>query len=308
MLNRRFTPFPLVEPDLAIPGLYSVAMASTIQPQPALDATAELCPSCQTQLQGTFCHSCGEKQFHQKELGIRHFASHALHELTHLDTKVFATVRYLFTRPGYLTVEYVEGRRTRYMKPLSLFLVACALMFLADSIHPRSPYNVDWLAKQDKSGKIDAVWERLAKKKHQPKELVVEGVQARIHRVTTAVQFANVLGMAVVLLVLYRKRYFVEHLVLSFHFLAFVYLASVLLWSVDFLPIPGGKLYWPIFVFKFALFVGYLSVALHRVYRQGTALSVVKAVVAFTCVQLVLIITPIVTLVAAVVAAATAHA
>jgi hypothetical protein len=126
--------------------------------------------------------------------------------------------------------------------------------------------------------------------------------------VTTAVQFANVLGMAVVLLVLYRKRYFVEHLVLSFHFLAFVYLASVLLWSVDFLPIPGGKLYWPIFVFKFALFVGYLSVALHRVYRQGTALSVVKAVVAFTCVQLVLIITPIVTLVAAVVAAATAHA
>src|SRR6516225_11479891 len=99
-------------------------MAATIQPQSAHHETAEVCPNCQTKLLGEFCHNCGERQFHQDELGIRHFASHALHETTHLDTKVFATMRYLFTRPGYLTVEYVEGRRSRYMKPLSLFLVA----------------------------------------------------------------------------------------------------------------------------------------------------------------------------------------
>ena len=98
-----------------------------------------------------------------------------------------------------------------------------------------------------------------------------------------------------------------EHLVLAFHFLAFVYLASVLLWSVDFLPILGVKLYWPVLLFKLVLFTGYLAFALRRVYRQGTALNVVKAVVIFACVQLVLIVTPIVTLVAAVVAAANAH-
>jgi hypothetical protein len=155
---------------------------------------------------------------------------------------------------------------------------------------------------------MDAAWEKLAKKTHQPKELVIERVQERIHSVTTAVQFANVLSMALVLLALYRKRYFVEHLVLAFHFLAFVYLASVLLWSVDFLPIAGEKLTWPVLLFKLVLFTGYLTFALRRVYREGTALSVAKAVVIFACVQLVLIITPIVTLVAAVVAAAKAHA
>jgi hypothetical protein len=283
-------------------------MGAEVQPAVAANEQAEACPNCGSGFLGKFCYTCGEKWSHREDLALGHFAAHAFHEVTHLDAKVFATFRYLFTRPGYLTAEYVEGRRSRYMKPLSLFLVACALMFLADSIHPRSVYNVDWLTKQDKAGRMDALWERLAKKTHQPKELLVERVQERIHRVTTAVQFANVLSMALVLLVLYRKRYFVEHLVLAFHFLAFVFLASVLLWSVDFLPIAGAKLTWPVLLFKMVLFTGYLAFALRRVYREGTALSVAKAVVIFACVQLVLIITPIVTLVAAVAAAANAHA
>jgi hypothetical protein len=282
-------------------------MGAEVQPAVSANEQAEACPNCGSGFLGKFCYKCGEKWSHRHDLKLGHFAGHAIHELTHVDAKVFATFRYLFTRPGYLTVEYVEGRRSRYMKPLSLFLLACALMFLADSIHPRSLYNVYWLTQQDKTGKMDAAWEKLAKKTHQPKELVIERVQERIHRVTTIVQFVNVLGMAVVLLALYRKRYFVEHLVLAFHFLAFVYLASVLLWSIDFLPIAGEKLHWPVLLFKFALFVAYLTLAVRRVYQQSTGLSLVKAVVTFMCVQLVLIVTPIVTIVAAVVAAANAH-
>jgi len=98
-------------------------MAANAQSPAVVSEQAVLCPTCGTDVLGKFCYICGEKQTHQHELALRHFGAHALHELTHLDAKVFATVRYLFTRPGYLTTEFIAGRRARYMKPLSLFLV-----------------------------------------------------------------------------------------------------------------------------------------------------------------------------------------
>lgn len=280
-------------------------MAAEAQPAPAAHEQAEACPACGSAFLGKFCYSCGEKWSHHDDLALGHFAAHAFHEVTHLDAKVFATLRYLFTRPGYLTVEYVAGRRSRYMKPLNLFLMAVALLFLADSIHPLSVYNVQWLTQQDKQGKINAAWEKLAAKKHLPKEVIVERVQERIHRVVTAVQFANVFGMAVILWLMYRKRYFVEHVIMALHYLAFVELCSILSWPVSSIFGSTGR---PALIFslvKIVVFVTYMFFALHRVYQQKEGITLVKAVTTFVCLQLVLILTPILTLAGAVAAAAT---
>jgi hypothetical protein len=279
-------------------------MAANSQPIPVVNEQAKLCRGCGTGLGGKFCHNCGEKQFQAHDLAFRHFALHVLHELTHLDAKVLATVRYLFVRPGYLTTEYVSGRKSPYMKPLSLFLVAVAMLFIVDSIHPQSLYDIVWLTKQDKSGQLVGAWEKLAAAKHQPKELVMERVQERIHRVVTAVQLANVLGMALVLWLLYRKRYFVEHLVMALHFLAFLYLCTVLTWPLDSLIGIGRKWAWIYSVLKAAAFIAYLFLALRRVYQQKAPITWVKAVLTYACVQLVLILTPVITLVGAMVAAA----
>lgn len=191
------------------------------------------------------------------------------------------------------------------MKPLNLFLMAVALLFLADSIHPLSVYNVQWLTQQDKQGKINAAWEKLAAKKHLPKEVIVERVQERIHRVVTAVQFANVFGMAVILWLMYRKRYFVEHVIMALHYLAFVELCSILSWPVSSIFGSTGR---PALIFslvKIVVFVTYMFFALHRVYQQKEGITLVKAVTTFVCLQLVLILTPILTLAGAVAAAAT---
>jgi len=146
---------------------------ASAQPNPIVHPPTELCPSCSTDLAGRFCHQCGEKKFHQHDLAVKHFLQHALDEFTHLDSKVFATLRYLFSRPGYLTLEYTSGRKSKYMKPLSLFLLAVALMFLADSIHPRSVYNITFLNQNDKAGTLDTAWNKLAAKKHMPKQLLL---------------------------------------------------------------------------------------------------------------------------------------
>jgi hypothetical protein len=272
--------------------------------QPAPAAEAVLCPSCGTELLGEFCHQCGEKRPHEHELGLKHFALHGLHELTHLDSKVFATVRYLFSRPGYLTQEYVAGRKSRYMKPLSLFLVTVALLFLMDSFIPRSAYDVDWISRQDKTGNMDGLLTKLANKKHLPKEVVIERIQSRIHKISTAMQFANVLVLAGILALLYWKRYFVEHLVFAFHFLSFDYLVGVLL-----RPIAGSlgveniaSTIWSVAVSLMLL--TYLFLAQRRFYGQGVGLTLVKSFVALLVTQAALIFTGVVTLLAGIIAAA----
>src|SRR5215472_17199791 len=142
-------------------------MGTTAQASPKTTLETARCPNCSTALQGKFCHHCGEKDFHAKELSSRHFFEHALEELTHLDSKAFATLRYLFKRPGFLTAEFIAGRKTKYMKPLSLFLVASAMLLLANSIRPRSPYDVHWLIQvdQDRNGQLNPLLTRLSAKK-----------------------------------------------------------------------------------------------------------------------------------------------
>jgi len=89
------------------------------------------CASCGSALQDKFCHACGEKQLDpHHDFSVRHFLEETFESFTHLDSRVIRSFKYLFIRPGFLTAEFVAGRRVRYMKPVPLFLVAGLLFYL----------------------------------------------------------------------------------------------------------------------------------------------------------------------------------
>jgi len=88
------------------------------------------CVTCDAPLSGPFCASCGEKRIAADDLSFRHFFEHTLESFTHIDGKVFATVRALVGTPGQLTADYFRGRRKPYLAPLHLFLVINLLCFL----------------------------------------------------------------------------------------------------------------------------------------------------------------------------------
>ncbi len=278
-------------------------MAATAQSSPIVEQ-GTLCANCTTPMQGNYCHQCGERKVHEHDLTLRHFFLHAVHEFTHLDSKVFATVRYLFTRPGFLAQEFVAGRRSRYMKPLALFLIASALFLLAGSVVMISPFDVHQMSKADAKGQLDAVWAKLAAKKHVPKEVIIDRVQDTVHKVTTAAQLASVLGMAVMLAILFRGRYFVEHLVFSLHFLSFTYLATVLASPLYAVRVPGTWQSMALIVVVTAAYLTYLIVALRRFYQQSTAASALKGIVAYAITQASIIFSIIVAFVLAIIRAA----
>ena len=87
------------------------------------------CLNCETALVGRYCHVCGQENIlpHQKFWGmIRHF----LEDLFHFDGKFFETLRQLFLRPGIISKEYTQGKRTKYLDPIRMYLFTSAIFFL----------------------------------------------------------------------------------------------------------------------------------------------------------------------------------
>ncbi len=88
------------------------------------------CPSCGTTISARFCPNCGEKRLSEGDLSIGHYVHELLHGLTHADGKLLRSLRAVLLRPGELSLAYMEGRRMRYMRPVSLFLLLNLVYFL----------------------------------------------------------------------------------------------------------------------------------------------------------------------------------
>ena len=76
-------PAPLVPPDTAAP--------------------EKICTNCGYAIVDVYCARCGEKQPNHHDLTIGHFTHEVAHELLHVDSKLFRTMRDLVARPGALT-------------------------------------------------------------------------------------------------------------------------------------------------------------------------------------------------------------
>ncbi|SEP00266.1 Protein of unknown function [Luteibacter sp. UNC138MFCol5.1] len=94
-----------------------------LTPSPAL-----LCANCGTALQGEFCHACGQS-IHSVLRPVSHMLEDAGDLFLHMDERIVHTLPPLYTKPGFLTLEYFSGRRIRYVAPFRLMFVFCLLAF-----------------------------------------------------------------------------------------------------------------------------------------------------------------------------------
>jgi hypothetical protein len=191
-----------------------------------------ICTNCGNENADVYCPQCGEKQPSHHDLAVGHFAHDAVHELVHLDSKLFTTLELLVTKPGRLTAEYFAGRKKRYIAPLRLFLTLFAIQFFAFTAwKPAAMYNIDKFAAFDKTGKLEAKMQSKAKMYGMTYEQYTERIDHRWQKNLSLLQLVNILGLAVVLKLLYvkRHRYMVEHLVFGSHYLSFAYLFNLLM-------------------------------------------------------------------------------
>ena len=84
------------------------------------------CLNCNAALQGNYCSNCGQSaETHRINT---HYLWHDIeHGLLHLDKGILFTTKELFARPGNSIREFLEGKRVKHFKPISLVLVLAGI-------------------------------------------------------------------------------------------------------------------------------------------------------------------------------------
>ncbi len=89
----------------------------------------KICLNCGAVLNGRYCHVCGQENTEPRE-SVWGLVSHFFNDITHFDGKFFSTGKFLLTRPGFLSAEYIKGRRASYLHPIRMYVFTSAFFFI----------------------------------------------------------------------------------------------------------------------------------------------------------------------------------
>jgi hypothetical protein len=87
------------------------------------------CLNCNAVVHGKYCHICGQENIEPKET-VWHLINHFFQDITHFDGKFFSSLKLLVFRPGFLSREYMLGRRAGYLNPIRFYVFTSAIFFL----------------------------------------------------------------------------------------------------------------------------------------------------------------------------------
>ncbi len=89
-----------------------------------------VCKNCGNHFSGKFCNACGEKVYDIKDKKISYLFHEAFHFITHFEGTFFNSFKTILLRPGKLSLDFCNGIRKKYFKPLSFFLMLVILYLL----------------------------------------------------------------------------------------------------------------------------------------------------------------------------------
>src|SRR6187397_1986926 len=110
-------------------------------PEPPQSLTL-VCANCHAPPGGEYCAVCGQR--HEPHVHSEaHLAEEALESVSHADSRLWRTLWYLLSRPGFLTREFFAGRRVRYLPPFRLYLVISVVFFLVVGLPDKAVIEFD---------------------------------------------------------------------------------------------------------------------------------------------------------------------
>ena len=117
----------------ATPGPGTAQPGATQTPAAASATTAAPatphCDNCGAAVAGRYCGNCGQR-LEPPVHSLGHFMAVAFEDVTHADSRLWSTLIALLFKPGFLTHEFLAGRRARYLPPVRLYLVLSVAFFL----------------------------------------------------------------------------------------------------------------------------------------------------------------------------------
>ena len=113
----------------------------TLGPGPVVPSVAaSVCQDCAAPISGNYCSNCGQETRIETPT-VRQFVHELMDQYVAVEGKLGRTLRVLLTQPGQLTLDYVHGRRQRYVRPLKLYVSVSVVFFGLLGILPDSIGN-----------------------------------------------------------------------------------------------------------------------------------------------------------------------
>lgn len=205
-----------------------------------------LCPNCGEDVGLHYCPGCGQKRTEATDFSPTWFLREFFESLTNLESRVWRSIWVLIRHPGQMTLDYFEGRRQRYLKPIQLFLLANVWFFLIQGVTHISalttPLRTHLRSMPYREMMRPVVADRIALSGLTPAAFEVRLDEVMAEEAKTLV-FAMVPMFALCLwLVVWQRRHtFVHHLVFATHFFTLMMVVAPLcIVGIGISPISTG--------------------------------------------------------------------
>lgn len=227
------------------------------------DQDRKHCVTCGLLLEGTYCHGCGEKLHEYHDFSLARYTREIVHQLTSLDAKIFKTIHLLLVKPGLLTKEYLLGRKSKYIRPVRLYLSFSMLYFFTFSFFDRAALlDIRNILRFDFSGSLATGLATKQQVSLLSGEAFYRLINQELNNKIALLLFLVIFAYALVfkLLFLQKKKYYVEHLVFCLHLMSFSFLRDVLILPLYLFNKPTA------FLIAMVTTVIYLFLSMRRVY------------------------------------------
>lgn len=115
------------------------------EPLPTEITHASTCENCATVLVGEYCHGCGQHA-HNPLRSVKHALEEVFESFWHVDGRIFRTLRDICI-PGRAAINYLSGKRVRYLPPLRIFLILSIFTFFL--AHLAMPEGTEFRIRDD---------------------------------------------------------------------------------------------------------------------------------------------------------------
>lgn len=267
----------------------------------------EHCLNCGKHLRGRYCSNCGQDSAEHQD-SIWHLGKHFFQDITHYDGKLWLTVKPLLLKPGFVTIEYLSGKRAKYLNPVRLFIFLNFIFFLLVAWLPdmrkdgdKQKMHITIKTKDDLNvAKYDSLQNLLPPEKRDghfsrayklkllgnvdrmktDPHFMLEIIEAFTHNLAKVTFLFLIVCACLLKLLYYRSNILmINHLLFAIHLSCTFLLLSVLMLFISYLPYSN---YLNMLVFLYGVI--YFYRALLVVYRQGR----IKTAFKFTIVSLLL--------------------
>ena len=220
------------------------------------------CLNCGATIKGEYCHICSQRIRDNSDRSLSRLFGEFLSNTFFIDNQFFISVWYLLRFPGRMTLEFIGGKRKKFISPVTLFLFVNLIYFFAsplsdysisleDQIHPVqafSKWTKEWVAHRLNSEGLE----------FRDYAITYQNMSDSISKVMMIVNIPMI-AILVFLMAFRRRRYYYDSLIFAFHFFSLFLGSWIMLGWVgkllDFLPIQNDSVIFDISFSMWAYFI-----------------------------------------------------